>query len=107
MAHDLSYDEVILDYRLLISAVNIGVSYAQRECERNLNELQNCFIKYADTDRIEVERMHCSKRLAQSTKELSDAQYTAYVLNEGLDRHKKSLINDMCDNPKFEDTREK
>lgn len=105
MSHDLSYDEVILDYKLLIDVASIAVKRSANECDRSMGEYHSPHSKeYIDNVK---DCKYAARQLCEAARDLSKSTETLHTLLEGLDRHKKSFINDMCDNPKFEDTREK
>jgi hypothetical protein len=105
VSHDFSYDEVILDYKLLVDVASIAVKRSANECDRSLGEYHNQFSK----DYIENVKncKYAARQLNEAARDLAKSTETLHTLLEGLDRHKKSFINDVCDNPKFEDTREK
>jgi hypothetical protein len=105
MAHDLSYDEVIFDYKLLVDVASIAVKRSANECDRCMSEYHNSggAKEYADAVK---NCKYAARQLHESTRDLAKSTETLHTLLEGLDRHKKSFINDLNEHPKFEDTRE-
>jgi hypothetical protein len=103
MAHDLSYDEVTLDYQELIKALMVGVKHCSIACEKAMGSYQNSYFKGEDECGKAREASYSASKLAEASGDLKIVTYNLYVLIEGLDRHEKKIINGLSDKPKFED----
>lgn len=105
MAHNLSYDEVIFDYTDLLDAIRCGVTLAIIACEDDMSSIHKSAMENDPNERV-IKLMYASRYLNDNAKRLAKLTDSYHALQEGLDRHKKSFVNDMSDNPKFPNSKE-
>ena len=89
--HDLSYNEVTLDYQALVQTAEIAFTLARNDVYKYHNQLQEYPLK--GSFYISAE---CLERAA---KQLRTAAETLYTLREGLERGILKVVNkpDMLD----------
>jgi hypothetical protein len=86
--NDLSFDEVKLDYKALITTAQVAVGRCIQEIERHKSEVHDALWKRDNT------RLHlCAERLAEQAKLLSVCANTLAALNEGVTRSVVTIVN--------------